>query len=300
MSQLHKIAFEVFELGKTAPMPGTTGQTGSFLSCMGEKVNTYRPIDGRSWNTSTTAPNGNGNGNGAQSPPAMPSSPVQSNGSDYFMGNPPGSAPSSPTMPGEFLSNDGGRVRKKRSSSSAGIATKPVSTKGRRRGSVCDASSTGGRRGSASDPGAPVSGSLWQVDIGETSVWTIVGTGESLSSLLCIADTDHRHCEQTKSDTTSTSLPSSSTSNIPYTPTAKPHPSPFPPRRSRPSPPSSNTSLPTAPPRRPNPTAPTPAVQSSANRTHTQRRCSPCTGRTFPRRIRSMCSLGLSRRRLWR
>ncbi|TFL01582.1 hypothetical protein BDV98DRAFT_507092 [Pterulicium gracile] len=178
VSQLHKIAFEVFELGKTAPMPGTTGQTGSFLSCMGEKVNTYRPIDGRSWNTSTTAPNGNGNGNGAQSPPAMPSSPVQSNGSDYFMGNPPGSAPSSPTMPGEFLSNDGGRVRKKRSSSSAGIATKPVSTKGRRRGSVCDASSTGGRRGSASDPGAPVSGSLWQVDIGETSVWTIVGTDQ--------------------------------------------------------------------------------------------------------------------------
>jgi recombining binding protein (suppressor of hairless) len=28
------------------------------------------------------------------------------------------------------------------------------------------------------------SGALWQVDIGETSVWTIVGTGESLLDVI--------------------------------------------------------------------------------------------------------------------
>lgn len=65
-------------------------------------------------------------------------------------------------------------MKKKRSTSSAGGINKPVG-KGRRRPS--SAGSVSSRRGSASDSGAS-SGALWQVDIGETSVWTIVGTGK--------------------------------------------------------------------------------------------------------------------------
>jgi len=40
-SQLHKIAFEVYD-GNKASAPGSWPNR-SFLSCMGEKVNTYRP-----------------------------------------------------------------------------------------------------------------------------------------------------------------------------------------------------------------------------------------------------------------
>ncbi|KAG8737581.1 hypothetical protein FRC12_017085, partial [Ceratobasidium sp. 428] len=37
VSQLHKVALEVYEPNKGAPEPGTTGVSGPFLSCMGEK-----------------------------------------------------------------------------------------------------------------------------------------------------------------------------------------------------------------------------------------------------------------------
>ncbi|KAJ4001569.1 hypothetical protein F5050DRAFT_1331330 [Lentinula boryana] len=167
VSQLHKIAFEVYDGAKSMPDPGTPGITGAFLSCMGEKVNTYRPIDGRQWN--------NGGSNSGNSPVASPvsSTPVSSNGSEYF-GHSLDSAPESPSSP-DFLSNDGGRVKKKRGTSSAGGPSKNP-TKGRRRPSSAG-SVTSGRRGSTSDSGA-ASGALWQVDIGETSVWTIVGTDQ--------------------------------------------------------------------------------------------------------------------------
>ncbi|KDR75186.1 hypothetical protein GALMADRAFT_226846 [Galerina marginata CBS 339.88] len=172
VSQLHKIAFEVYDPNKGMPDPGTPGVTGAFLSCMGEKVNTYRPIDGRQWNTSQAA--------GANSP-ALPGSPISptagpSSANEYF--SHPGKVDSAPASPSasEFLpSNDGGRVmKKKRSTSSAGGINKPVG-KGRRRPS--SAGSVSSRRGSSSDSGAS-SGALWQVDIGETSVWTIVGTDQ--------------------------------------------------------------------------------------------------------------------------
>ncbi|KAG6872655.1 hypothetical protein C0995_007985 [Termitomyces sp. Mi166 len=173
VSQLHKIAFEVYDSTKGTPEVGTPGLTGAFLSCMGEKVNTYRPIDGRQWKHSSP--------NVETSSPTLPGSPIASNasstGSDYFGPNPSGSAPASPsTANSEFVSNDGGRVKKppKRSSSSAGGITKPV-PKNRRRPS--SAGSVSSRRGSTSDGGA-VSGALWEVDIGETSVWTIVGTDQ--------------------------------------------------------------------------------------------------------------------------
>ncbi|KAF9263307.1 LAG1-DNAbind-domain-containing protein [Marasmius fiardii PR-910] len=164
VSQLHKVAFEVYDSNKGLPELGTPGITGAFLSCMGEKVNTYRPVDGRQWNM------GGSHGSGS---PGMPSSPVSStpvsSNSEYFGLD----GPDSPTS--EFLSNDGGRVRKKRSTSSAGGVGKTV-PKGRRRPSSAG-SVTSGRRGSSSDSGAS-SGALWQVDIGETSVWTIVGTDQ--------------------------------------------------------------------------------------------------------------------------
>ncbi|KAG5648576.1 hypothetical protein DXG03_003187 [Asterophora parasitica] len=169
VSQLHKIAFEVFDGSKGMPDPGTPGSTGAFLSCMGEKVNTYRPIDGRQWNNGSQA-------NGSNSP-TLTGSPIVSSAlpaTEYFGSSSTGSAPASPSS--EFLSNDGGRVKKpaKRSSSSAGGITKAI-PKGRRRPS--SAGSVSSRRGSSSDGGA-ASGALWQVDIGETSVWTIVGTDQ--------------------------------------------------------------------------------------------------------------------------
>ncbi|KXN91022.1 hypothetical protein AN958_03089 [Leucoagaricus sp. SymC.cos] len=170
VSQLHKIAFEVYDSAKTMPEPGTPGATGAFLSCMGEKVNTYRPIDGRQWNTTAN--------NGSNSP--LPGSPItstpKSSGSEYFGHQNVDSAPASPAAAdfAAHVSNDGGRVKKPRSSSSAGGVPKPMA-KGRRRPS--SAGSVSSRRGSGSDAGAS-SGALWQVDIGETSVWTIVGTDQ--------------------------------------------------------------------------------------------------------------------------
>ncbi|KAF9010542.1 hypothetical protein BDQ17DRAFT_1387775 [Cyathus striatus] len=169
VSQLHKIAFEVYDSTKGMPEPGTPGVTGAFLSCMGEKVNTYRPIDGRQWNTQ---------GTGSNSPvlPGSPvaSTPVSSTGPDYFGHGSVDSAPASPSA--SDFTNDGGRVKKKRSTSSAGGITKNAPPKGRRRPSSAG-SVTSSRRGGNGDAGAS-SGALWQVDIGETSVWTIVGTDQ--------------------------------------------------------------------------------------------------------------------------
>ena len=179
VSQLHKIAFEVYDSSKGAPEPGTPGQTGAFLSCMGEKVNTYRPVEGRQWNAQ--APSSRGSNS-----PQMPGSPVMStpaslasgaNG-DYFAGNGPSSATSAPASPTsyDFPTNDGGRVKRgKRSTSSAGGGVvKTHSAKGRRRQS--SAGSTASSRHGSEQTAS--SGALWQVDIGETSVWTIVGTDQ--------------------------------------------------------------------------------------------------------------------------
>ena len=176
VSQLHKVAFEVYDSSKAAPEPGTPGMTGAFLSCMGEKVNTYRPIEGRHWN----APLG-----GSTSPilPGSPvvSTPVSMSGSGDYFGQGSGAAVSEPASPSSSndFSNDGGKVKKgKRSTSSAGGMSKNPVPKGRRRPTSAG-STPSARRGSSSDTGAS-SGALWQVDIGETSVWTIVGTGEDI------------------------------------------------------------------------------------------------------------------------
>ncbi|KAJ7647147.1 jkappa-recombination signal binding protein [Roridomyces roridus] len=169
VSQLHKIAFEVYDGARAMPEPGTPGTSGAFLSCMGEKVNTYRPIDGRQWN---------GAMNGSNSP-TMPGSPMSAgpSGGEYFHPS-TGSAPTSPSASPDFLSNDGGRVRKpKRGTTSAGGGIAKNVPKGGRRRPSSAGSVTSTRRGSGSDSGI-ASGALWQVDIGETSVWTIVGTDQ--------------------------------------------------------------------------------------------------------------------------
>jgi hypothetical protein len=178
VSQLHKVAFEVFEPGKGAAESGSPGPTGAFLSCMGEKVNTYRPVEGRQWQSGV---------DGSRSPdsPVVPGSPIIStpasngSGNDYFGSGPSSVARSEPASPVpnpmEFPSSDGGRVKKpKRGSSSTGGLKSGASTKPRRR--PTSAGSAGSRQ-TGSDSGAS-SGALWQVDIGETSVWTIVGTDQ--------------------------------------------------------------------------------------------------------------------------
>ncbi|KAJ7702995.1 hypothetical protein B0H17DRAFT_1041117 [Mycena rosella] len=146
VSQLHKIAFEVYDGARAMPEP-----------------------DGRQWNGSAAGSNS----------PIMPGSPLSSApgsaGAGEFFHPSSGSAPTSPSASPDFLTNDGGRVRKKRGSTSANGITKNV-PKGRRRPSSAG-SVTSTRRGSSSDSGI-ASGALWQVDIGETSVWTIVGTDQ--------------------------------------------------------------------------------------------------------------------------
>ncbi|KAI0789112.1 hypothetical protein C8Q75DRAFT_766483 [Abortiporus biennis] len=176
VSQLHKIAFEVYDPNKGAPEPGTPGVSGAFLSCMGEKVNTYRPVEGRQWNSSVASANASRESDSPTQTPSSPTDGTPASNGEYFGAN--GSAPASPSI-SEFPSNDGGKVKKgKRGSSSGGGLTKPASQKGRRRPTSAGSSSTGsGRRGSSSDAAAS-SGALWQVDIGETSVWTIVGTDQ--------------------------------------------------------------------------------------------------------------------------
>lgn len=182
VSQLHKIAFEVYDAAKSvAPPSGSPGNTGSFLSCMGEKVNTYRPVEGRSW----TSPPGSSPGS---HPPSLPDSPLIStpssataiNGAtDYFarLGN--NSMPSSPPDADYPPSSDGGRVKRGKRNNSISSTTSAITKapKGRRRQNS-QSSTSSGRGGSNGSEGGASSGAVWQVDIGETSVWTIVGTGE--------------------------------------------------------------------------------------------------------------------------
>lgn len=172
VSQLHKIAFEVYEPGIGVSENGGPGFSGAFLSCMGEKVNTYRPVDVRQWNGSGSSPERSVSG----SPIAANSGITSKAGSPdpYF---PP------PHMQGigqdSFdFSNDGGRTRRKRSSAS-GPSTPTGSVKnggagrnGRRR---MDSVSSISSRTSGD---LSVSGALWSIDIGETAVWTIVGTDQ--------------------------------------------------------------------------------------------------------------------------
>ncbi|KAF8608699.1 hypothetical protein BDV93DRAFT_518766 [Ceratobasidium sp. AG-I] len=168
VSQLHKVALEVFEPNKGAPEPGTTGVSGPFLSCMGEKVNTYRPAEGRQWHGTS----GSGSSPGSHSA-SLPDSPVMSptmNGSEYFAQA--GGSSSGATTPDYPPSNDGGRVRRQmhKRHSISGAFTKPIAKNRRRINSL---GTTGGR-----PEKELASGALWSVDTSETAVWTIVGTDQ--------------------------------------------------------------------------------------------------------------------------
>ncbi|CAE6439666.1 unnamed protein product [Rhizoctonia solani] len=169
VSQLHKVALEVYEPNKGAPEPGTPGVSGPFLSCMGEKVNTYRPVEGRQWHGHPT-----GSSPGSH-PPSLPDSPVLSpstSSSEYlYTGSSSGA-----TTPDYPPSNDGGRVRRmhKRHSISGSFTTKPIPKNRRRMNSV-----GGGAAGAGGRPEKELSsGALWSVDTSETAVWTIVGTDQ--------------------------------------------------------------------------------------------------------------------------
>ena len=168
VSQLHKVALEVYEPNKGAPEPGTPGVSGPFLSCMGEKVNTYRPVEGRQWHgqTSSASP--------VSHSPSLPDSPVMSpstSSSEYlYTGSSSGA-----TTPDYPPSNDGGRVRRmhKRHSISGSFTTKPIPKNRRRMNSTGSGASGNGR-----PEKELASGALWSVDTSETAVWTIVGTDQ--------------------------------------------------------------------------------------------------------------------------
>ncbi|KDQ21859.1 hypothetical protein BOTBODRAFT_99586 [Botryobasidium botryosum FD-172 SS1] len=177
VSQLHKIALEVYEPSKAAPEHGNPGASGAFLSCMGEKVNTYRPADFRSWNGFNVYPSS------ASHSPSLPGSPVASTPSsasssmpDYFAG-----ANGLPSPQLEYPSSDGGRVRRKRGSLTTAAVAKQTtkatgSGSGRRR--VNSTGSGGSASSKPSSDQAMSSGALWSLDIGETAVWTVVGTDQ--------------------------------------------------------------------------------------------------------------------------
>ncbi|KIO25904.1 hypothetical protein M407DRAFT_243913 [Tulasnella calospora MUT 4182] len=182
VSQLHKIALEVYEPAKagsaTTMDPNHPGTSGSFLSCMGERVNTYRPSEDRQWN----GHHGGDSSSGTPSP-SLPGSPIQSpisagaNGvPDYFGAMGGGSGASTPGMDYP-VSSDGGRVRPSRQQKRSSLnlpATKGGSAKNRRRVNSASGSrdEEGGKKSTAS------SGALWSVNIGETAIWTVVGTDQ--------------------------------------------------------------------------------------------------------------------------
>ncbi|KAG9052156.1 hypothetical protein FS842_010403 [Serendipita sp. 407] len=182
VSQLHKVAFEVFDPSKSGPAPGSAGVTGAFLSCMGDKVNTYRPSEGRTWNNSEMSSR-------SQSP-AIPDSPGgSSTGSmtDYFSsGSPVDSSLDGHASNGLPPSSDGGRVSSRRGAKRSNTNSGPVfkgPSKARKRVNSVGSNGSGGGSSYTNPtarfglPDQPVSsGALWAIDIGESAVWTIVGT----------------------------------------------------------------------------------------------------------------------------
>lgn len=168
VSQLHKIALEVYEPALSSPEMGAPGTSGAFLSCTGEKVNTYRPVDVRQWNGFTASSSPSISGSPA---PSTPNSTASSSVPEYFgqLGANSRNGSVSPQL--DYGSADGGRVRRKRGSLNGGPAK---SAKGRRR---VDSLGSGSSRTNAGDQ-STASGALWSIDIGETAVWTVVGTGK--------------------------------------------------------------------------------------------------------------------------
>ena len=184
VSQLHKVAFEVYDSSKGVPVPGTTGVTSAFLSCMGEKVNTYRPSEGRAWSSPAISI-------GGSQTPSIPDSLSGSSAgllTDYFSpnGSPTGSTPSSPSLDHAFpQSTDRGRVRRNKASGSAGAPIVRTQSKARRWVNSIGGNAAVGSIPSSTRHGlAGSSGALWSIDIGESAVWTVVGTGTSNVTVL--------------------------------------------------------------------------------------------------------------------
>ena len=221
VSQLHKIAFEVYEPALSQgglAYDGTPGASGAFLSCMGEKVNTYRPVDVRQWNGSPTimmmaaaaAAGQSGQSSLVPSPEhSTANSPLMSSKApspDYFPSHPsammagqnsspsayagPSSGQASPSVTDASFdfsaAGDAGRVRRKRGSLSTGpppAAAKGGAQRGRKRTDSVNSmssrtSATLTMDATMAAAAAAISGALWSIDVGETSVWTIVGTDQ--------------------------------------------------------------------------------------------------------------------------
>ncbi|KAG8996119.1 hypothetical protein FRB94_008574 [Tulasnella sp. JGI-2019a] len=185
VSQLHKIALEVYEPSKAASPatmdPNHPGTSGAFLSCMGERVNTYRPSEDRQWNgqqSDSSSSHGH-----SPSLPASPlvQSPVTGGNADYFASLSGGAASAASTPGLEYPpSSDGGRVRSNtnRMQKRGSLSSTPVNkgtAKSRRR--VNSNGSRNNTTNSAAD-NAMTSGALWSVDVGETAIWTVVGTDQ--------------------------------------------------------------------------------------------------------------------------
>jgi recombining binding protein (suppressor of hairless) len=192
VSQLHKIALEVYEADKGVPEGASDpGSSGSFLSCMGEKVNTHRPGESRQWNGFFS---GHHHMQTGSSSPSLPGSPVSITPPEYGMPHlsSGSNSPTSPTFGSDYTDIKTGSIRRKRNSLNNGGVVKSsressTSSQSKTRRRVNSAGSSGSNgRGAASAGGehSTASGALWSIDIGETAVWTVVGTGSSFLSLL--------------------------------------------------------------------------------------------------------------------
>ncbi|EJU04187.1 LAG1-DNAbind-domain-containing protein [Dacryopinax primogenitus] len=185
VSQLHKIAFEVYDANKRVPTFEELGTPGSYLSCAVDKVNTFTPSE-RRWNKSSRQ--------SSTEAPGVPMLTTRNSSVSPSQGEDSSSGPSSPApifrRPGTpaptEMPGDGGKVKRKRGSISAGLVGKVAETaaaRGKRRNSAAsvlhangEAQQPGARR--ATEPGeAEMSnGSTWNCDVSDACVWTLVGT----------------------------------------------------------------------------------------------------------------------------
>ncbi|KZO98837.1 beta-trefoil [Calocera viscosa TUFC12733] len=186
VSQLHKIAFEVYDPDKRVPMIEEVGAPGSFLSCAVDKVNTYTPSE-RVWNksprqSSTEAP-------GMPLPASTRNSSVSPSLGEDSSSGPPSPAPPfrRPGTPSPMeLPGEGGKVKRKRGSISAGLVGKvaeAAAARGaKRRNSAASLNANGTaapplpRRPTEPGEAEMSNGSTWNCDVTDACVWTLVGT----------------------------------------------------------------------------------------------------------------------------
>jgi recombining binding protein (suppressor of hairless) len=187
VSQLHKVAFEVYDPNMSAPAPGSPGPTNAFLSCIVDKVNTYKPSSGRTWNHAETYSRSQ---SPAYPPPDSPGASSTGSLTDYFSsgGSPVDSSGLDYLSSSQVPSSDGGRVGSsrrtaKRTNTNSSAPIVKTTSKARKRVNSIGSDASGSEYVSPStrfglSDQSMSSGALWSIDIGESAVWTIVGTGK--------------------------------------------------------------------------------------------------------------------------